>query len=166
MTGPNESAVTGWIAEVQDELAQVDSELAPLLEKQSALTERLGLLKRLLATLGGDSREKANDSGRDGATAYIRTYPTVRERVQSQVAEILAAAGGQLHINDIHAEFIKRGFEVPGAGKPNNITVHLSDAASISSTARGYYELKGSNHAQSTIRYPVADETRSRRTRG
>jgi hypothetical protein len=95
-----------------------------------------------------------------------RLFLSVRDRVQAQAAEILTEAGRPLHITELHAEFIKRGFEVPGAGKPNNVTVHLSDAADIVSTSRGYYGVKVVMQPESTVKYPVADESRGRRGHG
>ncbi len=163
---PNADEVARWVAAVERELAQIDAALAPLVERQAALIERLGLLKRLLASVGAIDAPPARTESHVGRVTLGRVYSSVRERVQAQAANILADAGRPLHINELHAEFIKRGFEVPGAGKPNNITVHLSDAADILSTSRGYYGVKVLLQADPAVRYPVADESRGRRAHG
>lgn len=167
MGGPQESDVAAWINAVEQDLARLGSELVPLLERQSALTERLGLLKRLLTSISvpaaGDAPTKSPVI-QGGGTA--RTTMSVHERVQADAIAILSGAATPMHINDIHAEFIRRGLEVPGAGKPNNITVHLSDAPGIRSTARGFYTLDDATTESSTMRYPVIDQSRGRRTHG
>ncbi len=71
-----------------------------------------------------------------------------------------------MHINDIHAEFIRRGLPVPGAGKPNNITVHLAGADGVRSTARGVYSIRDDASPEVPMRYPVVDNSRGRRARG
>lgn len=157
--------VSTWIAQVEGELARVDAELAPLVEKQTALAERLGLLKRLLASLSADSHPLAGVPLATAVVSPVRVYPSVRDRVQAHASEILAEAGRPLHINEIHAEFIRRGYEVPGAGKPNNITVHLSHSDSIDSTSWGHYAVKADRQPES-LRYPVVDESRTRLAHG
>ena len=61
--------------------------------------------------------------------------------VIEQAVEILRGEGHPLHINEIHARFLERGSTVPGAGKPVNLTVHLSGAEEIASPSRGVYGL-------------------------
>jgi hypothetical protein len=61
--------------------------------------------------------------------------------VIDRAAEILRAEGRPLHINDLHARFLERGFTVPGAGKPVNLIVHLRSAEEIASPMRGVYGL-------------------------
>lgn len=167
MKSPTATDIVAWISDVEGDLAQIEAALVPLVERQSALTERLGLLKRLLTSVAAiDATPAGKESPVNGGPPPARIYGSTRERVQVHVAEILVDLGRPLHINEIHAEFIKRGFEVPGAGKPNNITVHLSDAAEILSPSRGYYAIKDAGHPDSTVRYPVSDESRGRRAHG
>jgi len=165
--GPTATDIAEWIADVEGDLAQIDAALVPLVERQAALVERLGLLKRLLNSMAAAAATPATqESAANGSSSPARIYSSVRERVQVHAAEILIDLGRPMHINEIHAEFIKRGFEVPGAGKPNNITVHLSDATEILSPSRGYYAVKDIAQPDSTVRFPVADESRGRRAHG
>jgi hypothetical protein len=167
MTGPHATEVEKWIADVERELGELDAALGPLVERHVAVSERLGLLKRLLASLTvKDAGIALVGSGASGMVSAAQPNGTVRARVQAHVLAILSEVGTPLHINDIHAEFIKRGFEVPGAGKPNNITVHLSDAAGIVSTARGYYTANDVDRSDSAVRYPVVDQSRGKRAHG
>jgi hypothetical protein len=159
--GPTAEQVKTWILEIENELVEIDSAITPLIERQAAVTERLGLLRRLLASLSPAPGALRRGDDTDGQAA-TQSGGSVRDRVQAHALEILADAGRPLHINEIHAEFIKRGFEVPGAGKPNNITVHLSDALGIVSTTRGHYATSGSTQSKTDVRYPVIDESRKR----
>ncbi len=167
MGGPRAEQIRSWIAGVEVEIREVDAAVAPLVERQAALTERLGLLKRLLTSLSTvDPPRAPSEVAVNGTAQVIRTGGSVRERVQSHALEILREAGKPLHINDLHAEFIKRGFEVPGAGKPNNITVHLSEAAGMVSPARGYYAAREALATDFRVRFPVVDQTKAKRARG
>lgn len=165
MGGPNSNDVAGWIEAVEIEIGELDAALTPLVEKHAALTERLGLLKRLMSSLTDKGGNGPAETAAIGSLQTARASASIRERVQAHAREILTEAGRPLHINEIHGEFIKRGFEVPGAGKPNNITVHLADAAGIVSTARGYYGAQAVE-VDSEVRYPVVDESMRKRARG
>ena len=167
MTGPNAPEVRRWVADVERELDEIDEALGPLVERQVAVTERLGLLKRLLASLTAkDAGPTASAIAVIGSGSAAHPNGSIRDRVRAHVVEILGEVGRPLHINEIHAEFIKRGFEVPGAGKANNITAHLSDAVGIVSTTRGYYATKNADQSDSAMRYPVIDQSRGKRARG
>ena len=166
MGEPDAAAIESWIIAVERELAQVDSQLAPLVERQAGLNERLGLLRRLLGSLSTVTSQEAAVRMPAPAASAARVLTTVRERVQAEATSILRDAGGPLHINQIHAEFIRRGFQVPGAGKPNNITVHLANAPDLRSTARGVYELVNTDNGLLAIRYPVVDRSKAKQARG
>ena len=167
MAGPQETEIAAWIRAVEEDLAHLDSELAPLITRQAALTERLGLLKRLLVSVGSQTASQPEQGAMSPSTVPVaRSNASVRERVQADAVAILRNTGVPMHINDIHAEFIKRGLEVPGAGKPNNITVHLADTPRIRSTSRGFYALDDSSNSTSAVRYPVLDESRGKGAHG
>jgi hypothetical protein len=159
VSGPSEIDVRGWIAEVETEAQELEARLAPLLDKKTALEERLGILRRLLASISSDSGSYSTQ-GANGHGSDADKSVSVRERVIRHAAEILREGGGTMHINDIHAEFIRRGYEVPGAGKPVNITVHLSGAENIASPSRGQYALVRQDG--SATRHAVRDDSRVR----
>ena len=161
MSGPPEKEVRRWIGDVEAERNDLAAQLAPLLERQAAVEERLGILRRLLASLVSPGTDEANGAQNGQGPDGERTS-SIRERVIRDAAEILRAATKPMHINELHAEFIKRGYEIPGAGKPVNITVHLSGAESIASPTRGYYTLMAAHATPS--RQAVRDDTRGHRS--
>jgi hypothetical protein len=129
--------VRAWLAAVQDGLRQIEQQLAPILEEQRRLEEREALLRSLLASFEPPA---LNEQGvlldergkRDGS---------VREYVVARAADILRDEGGPLHINDLYARFIERGYTIPGKGEPVNLIVHLQKSDEIASPQRGIYGL-------------------------
>lgn len=109
--------------------------LGPLLAEQRQLEERRGLLQSLLRSFEA--------TGPNGSGAETRGAGSVARYVVERAVEILREEGGPLHINHIHARFVERGFNVPGAGKPVNLTVHLRSSEEIVSPIRGVYCLPG-----------------------
>lgn len=141
-TAPNRPQVEAWLAATERELDNLEDRLQPLLEERKNIRERLTLLQDLLSSFPGGEPSEEGVRQSDERVA-IRSNGSVGERVRAQVRLILKEAGAPMHINDIHQEFISRGFEVPGKGKPNNITAHLSrDEYDVASPKRGFYVLK------------------------
>ena len=153
---PTPDQIEAWLEALDGELATVQSQIEPLLELQTKLQERRILLKDLLGSFGD--------------TGPVEVQPTVatvsestRERVHRQAVQVLKEVGRPLHSNDLQAEFNRRGYEIPGLGKPNNITVHLTGWADIASPARGYYGL--TEHVGESAKPAASSRRRKRRTR-
>lgn len=133
---PTRQQVEIWLTAVHGEIEELDERLAPLLEERRRLEARLGLLKDLLSSFGPPS---LNGEGSTGLRAAGNG--SIGDVVREQAEEILRDAGGPLHINEIHRRFLERGFAVPGAGKPVNLTAHVRHSQTIVSPARGTYGL-------------------------
>jgi len=127
--------VRSWLASVEHDLRHIEERLGPLLAEQRRLEERELLLEGLLRSF-----DQANATG----PAQPRTEwvgGSVAEYVSEKASEILRDEGQPLHINDLHAQFLARGFRIPGAGKSANLIVHLRNAEQIVSPQRGVYGL-------------------------
>ena len=149
---PDAQQVREWIRLLDERDANLQAEIDPLLREQAANRDRRGLLADLLASYDDSGRVSEPDVAVDVTEA-------IGDRVRRQVRDVLGDAGGQMHINGIHAEFIKRGFDVPGLGRPANITAHLARSDDIVSPRRGYYAL-------SALVGPIKKKsTRQRKTR-
>jgi hypothetical protein len=146
-----------WLGQVDVEIAAVQAKIEPLVAEQARLHDRQTLLKSLLASFGDDATASVP------SPPPLRSEESTRERVHRQAVEILTQVGGALHTNDLHAEFVKRGHEIPGAGKPNNITVHLGGWPDIVSPERGVYGLV--EHVGPQPPKPTPTRKRKRRTR-
>jgi hypothetical protein len=136
-THPEVDQIREWIRVLDERDAQIQAELEPLAREQASNQERRRLLADLLVSYGnnGDDGEMAR------AADLVDATETIGERVRRHVRDVLGDADGQMHINEIHAEFLKRGFAVPGQGRPANITTHLTGSEDIVSPQRGYYGL-------------------------
>ncbi len=133
--GPDPAQVEQWLEQVDEAIGSLQIRLEPLLLEQARLQDRRLLLKELLASLG-EGRPSA-----DLGTTPATTHESTRDRVHRQAVEIFSELGRPLHVHELHAEFVKRAYEIPGAGKPSNITVHLSGWADIASPGRGVFGL-------------------------
>lgn len=99
---------------------------------------------KLLQSLSG--KDLATTATVEGAAAEAqstaRAEGSTLEYVRSCVLDILREkGGGPMHINDIHAKFLSKGFRVPGAGRPANLTAHLGRCQGITSPTRGFYAI-------------------------
>jgi hypothetical protein len=127
--------VRAWLHSLESDLQRLAERLDPLLAEQRRLEERQTLLRGLLRSfdqVDQDERETPDSARAKGSVAQY---------VIDRACEILRDEGRPLHINDLHARFLERGFTIPGAGKPANLIVHLRNAAEIAAPARGIYGL-------------------------
>jgi hypothetical protein len=137
---PTRSQVVGWLEAVQHDLDRLHDRLAPLLEEQRRLEARQGLLKDLLSSFEAPGKPSSEDASRSWVVS-LQPKGGVGEYVRGRAEGILREAGRPMHINEIHQEFEKRGFPIPGAGRSVNLIVHLRKQSTIVSPARGTYAL-------------------------
>lgn len=146
--GPTAQQVLQWLTVIDADLSQVQASIDPLLDEQTRLQERRQLLQRLLGSLErGPATEENAESPEPPTLVSGNGASSIRERVHAHAVAVLQEAGRDLHINEIHMEFVKRGFPIPGAGKPVNITVHLASSPVIQSPKRGFYRIQSNNEA-------------------
>lgn len=148
VAGPSPDAVKTWISEIDERIRDVQNRIEPLLVEQGQLRERRKLLGELLSSFGqeppdavaGADSQVVVHSTQAAATAS-KGRETVRERVHREVVTVLQELGRPVHVNDLLAEYVKRGYKVPGQGKAANISVHLSGWSDIENPERGIYGL-------------------------
>src|SRR5438552_463164 len=160
MTGPTSGDIAKWVKEVEADLRDVEAQIEPLAARQVFLNERLGLLKRLLGSIDGNGGVQRPAEPVVNGRGVTANQPSIRERVEASAVEILGQHGAPMHINDLHAAFVARGLQIPGSGRPNNITVHLAGSSQIESVSRGVYALKSESEGAAALRYPVAMKPR------
>lgn len=135
--------VVAWLVGVDEDLKRVQGKLDPLLGEQTTLNARRKLLLELLASFDGPAPARDEPNGTPSeAMGFVAVGESVRARVQRQATEIFHQVRRPLHINALAREFHRRGFEIPGAGRPVNITVHLSGSHEFTSPRRGEWTLK------------------------
>lgn len=137
-TDPTEMAP--WFDHLERRLAVLDQKIAQLSDERRSLVEILNFLRQKTSDPPPLDRFDSKPSNQGSQLKY----GSVREYVIAKTRQLLAEEGGTLHIHEIHARFLSRGFEVPGAGEPVNITAHIRHDRNIVSPAKGMYKLKDS----------------------
>lgn len=135
---PSADQVQRWLDAVERQLLDADRRIEPLLVEQARLQERRALLKDLLGSLG-DHHVSASVAS---APSRPARRESVRERVHREAVTVFQQIGRPLHINDLTEEYVRRGYRIPGQGKPANLSVHLSGWPDIMSPTRGIYGLR------------------------
>ena len=133
-THPSLPEIEAWIAGVRSDIEATNLEIAPLMEKRERLKRQLELLERL---------QESMDVAGGGSPVDIPSprSVSVREYVISRAVQLLDEEAGPLHINELHARFLSRGYQVPGSGAPANITAHIRHSDLIISPKKGEYIL-------------------------
>jgi|SRR5579875_458256 len=152
----NPERIREWIAALDKRDVELQQQIEPLAREQASNRERRRLLGELLSSYGSVEMPAEPRSVSEGAES-------VGGRIRRQVREVLAESGNAMHINDIHAAFLRLGYEIPGQGRPANITAHLGGDEEIVSPQRGYYGLR--SVVGDVKRKPTASRKRRRRAR-
>ena len=125
--------VRGWIAAAEGEVSELSAEAERLQFHLAEKRRQLMLLHEVLASLTNSpvaiSVERMGIGTSTGA------------RVQADAERILRDPGRPMRIQDINAEFIRRGAPLPGRGTPTNIAAHLADRDQFRRFGRGVYGL-------------------------
>lgn len=146
-----------WLLELERDKQALEERLEPLLMERAKLDQQESIVRSLLASLRG---EPATPISPEASSVSVSPSGGVKEYVESHTILILEAAGEPMHINDIHAKFRERGYTIPGAGKPVNITSHIRESERIKSPERGIYGL-----IEKVGDFPVRTRMKSKRRR-
>lgn len=133
MTELSAGVIRSWIAAAEEELSQLTAESERLHRLIAQARTQLGLMYELLATVTGQTEDRASE--------HSPREKSVRERVVDGVIEILKDHDQPMRIQDIHSEFLRREFPLPGSGTPGNIAAHLVDKSTFVRSKRGVYGL-------------------------
>jgi hypothetical protein len=125
--------VRGWISGAEAEVSRLTREAEQIQFRLADARRRLMLLYEVLASV---------------TSAPVAVSPeelgigrSTRERVQADAEAILRERGAPMRVQDIHAEFIRRGVPLPGRGLPANIIAHLAVSDRFSRHGRGIWGL-------------------------
>ena len=134
--------VRRWVSEAEAEVARLSDEVETAGRKLTDARRRVTLLHEVLAAVTNSP---------DAIQADVELIST-RERVIRDTERILRDTKAPMRIGDIHAEFIRRGYALPGRGSPTNLVAHLGQTDRISRMSRGVYALPAPDEAQTMER--------------
>jgi hypothetical protein len=123
--------VRRWVSEAEAEVIRISEEAERVGRQLADARRRVALLHEILAAVASNP-EAMQESVRQLST---------RERVIRDAEAILGDERRPLRIGDLHAEFIRRGFALPGRGSPTNLVAHLGQTERIIRLERGVYAL-------------------------
>ena len=189
LSSPNAKTIRTWAEAEGAALTAVRAKIRNLQAEEAVLVTRIKALHDMLRTFGPAPVEAAalrvvlepgaigeDEPAGDAGERYFKIAEGQRGnvglRIRSQVAEVLDGRSEPTHINDIWAEFKRRGWTVPGRGDPANITAHLTGSVEIVSPKRGYYVLATKTGASSgreaaeTVRISKARSTSAQSPQG
>jgi hypothetical protein len=129
--------VRRWVSEAEAEVARLGEEAERVGRQLADARRRVALLHEILAAVTNSP---------DAIQADVELVST-RERVIRDTERILRDATQPMRIGDIHAEFIRRGYALPGRGSPTNLVAHLGQTDRIARLSRGVYALPAPDEA-------------------
>src|SRR5262245_10577921 len=119
--------VRRWVSEAEAEVAQLSEEVDRVGRQLADARRRVTLLHEILAAVTNSPAAVQTD---------VELVST-RERVIRNTERILHDAKTPMRIGDIHAQFIRRGYPLPGRGSPTNLVAHLGQTDRIVRLSRG-----------------------------
>src|SRR5260370_20075405 len=135
--------LSAWKTKLGAEITALSEKVQRLALDLQKKREQLDLLCKLLES----ERETGKSSVESVPPNFARDGSKSHE-LKDHVYEILREANRPMNIKEIHAEFGRRGYAIPGKGTPFNILVHMSreikqrDGSRFYRTGKGTYALR------------------------
>ncbi len=131
-----------WAASLEVEVQTIRDQIQLLSGEQQRKTQQIDLIRRLLDSADlSNSRSVEGVRDPDAAAASLRA--ATPSQVKDHVYAILAELKRPMNINEIHAEFRRRGYIIPGKGTAFNILVHIGRELKLGKKARFYRAGRG-----------------------
>ena len=140
----NTKQVIAWRTDLEAEIKLLSEKVQGLTADLQKKREQLELLGKLI-----DSEQRTDRTVTPIPAIAMRDGVKSLE-VKDRVYEILRQANRPMNIKEIHAEFVRLGYAIPGKGTPFNILVHMSreirqrDGSRFYRTGKGTYALRRS----------------------
>jgi hypothetical protein len=124
--------IRGWIARAEADAKELAEQAEAIQAQLAEARRRLMLFYEMLAA--------ATNSPVPVSSEEMGLARSTRNRVWDHAEQILVAHGRPMRIQDIHTQFVRSGYPLPGRGTPTNIVAHLVAAPErFSRPSRGVY---------------------------
>lgn len=124
-----------WRDSIEVELQAIREKIQSLNAVFQRKTQQSELISKLLESVDG-SGPLPNPKGPESTGGPSNSLAATPSMVKDCVYEILRHAKRPMNINEIHAEFLRRGYSIPGKGTPFNILVHIGRDLKLGRRAR------------------------------
>lgn len=151
---------TKTIAELRNELAARETEVAALRKERGAILARLAAIDKQIARLSGKARRGRKPGPKRGKKAKVakkavkktakkavNKAPRARKRATGRplgeyLVDVLKAAGSPLRIKDIAPAVAKAGYQSASKDFYGIVATALRENKAIQKVSRGIYKLK------------------------
>jgi hypothetical protein len=124
-----------WRGTIEAELQAIRDRIQCLNAELQKKTQQAELIRRLI-----ESEDSCiavpNQAHPHSPDCSAPSHAPTPSMVKDYVYEILKDAKRAMNINEIHAEFNRRGYTIPGKGTPFNILVHIGRELKLGRGAR------------------------------
>jgi hypothetical protein len=131
-----------WKNSLEHDADSIRKQIQALTASLQKKTQQIELISKLI--------DSANEHGRNlrGPVAEVphdtsNSRTVLPSQVKDHVYEILAERKRPMNINEIHSEFIRRSYPIPGKGTSFNILVHISREMKLGRKSRFYRAGRG-----------------------
>lgn len=144
-----------WKSSLEAEVLTMKNKIQSLNAELQRKGQQIELICKLIDSADGSISNpvaKIRESVAGSGASHFVTPGQVKDHVY----EILAEAKRPMNINEIHAEFVRRGCAIPGKGTAFNILVHIGRELKLGRRARffragrGMYSLR-QNHPEKNV---------------
>ena len=142
----NSEQLFEWKNKLVSEIEKLKAEADDLASQIQKKSHQLELVEKLIASHGNETTTHPVALVGNGTVPpkVVSSSPSVSPtEVKDHVYEILSDVNRPMNINEIHAEFIRRGYAIPGKGTPFNILVHVSRDAKNAKNGRFVWAARG-----------------------
>ena len=138
-----------WKGSLEAEVLKLRDEIQFLNSQVQKKNQQIELISRLIDSEDGSS-SKTVETVREVSEGLPSSQNITPSQVKDHVYEILAETKRPMNINEIHSEFIRRGFAIPGKGTSFNILVHIGRELKLGRRARFYRAGRGTYSLRQT----------------
>jgi len=126
-----------WKSSLENEVESIKKQINSLAADLQRKSQQIELISKLIHSVNTPFL----NPGDIGSTTplEIRAPKTAMpSEVKDHVYQILTDANHPMNIGEIHSEFIRRGYPIPGKGTQFNILVHISRDLKLGKKSRFY----------------------------